>query len=75
MPDTMIGFRTHKYDLELIDFVAGELEKIEDMLPIQIRSRKLSRQAVLRHCLVATASRYREGLDSMAPGTEEGQSS
>ena len=66
MPDTMIGFRAHENDLELIEFVAGQLERIEAMLPVQIRSRGLSRQDVLRHCLVATASRYREGLDSQS---------
>ena len=48
MPDAMIGFRAHENDLELIEFVAGELEKIEAMLPVQIRSRGLSRQDVLR---------------------------
>ena len=68
MPDTMIGFRAHKKDLKLIDFVARELEKIEAMLPVQIRDRKLSRQDVLRHCLVATANRYREGLDTSTAG-------
>ena len=66
MPDTMIGFRAHENDLELIEFVAGQLERIEAMLPVQIRSRGLSRQDVLRHCLAATASRYREGLDSQS---------
>ena len=39
--NTMIGFRAHKEDLELIDFLAGELEKIEAMLPEGIRRRKL----------------------------------
>ena len=69
MPDTMIGFRAHQKDLELIDFVAGELEKIEAMLPVQIRSRKLSGQDVLRYCLVATASRFRDSLDSLTSDT------
>ena len=67
MADTIIGFRAHEKDLELIDFVTGELEKIEAMVPVGIRSRKLSRQDVLRHCLVATASRYRKSLDSLTP--------
>ena len=66
MPDTMFGFGAQENDLEQIDFFAGELERIEDMLPVHTPSRKLSRQNVLRHCLVATADRYCEGLDSKA---------
>lgn len=60
MPDTLIGFRAHELDLELIEFVAGKLQVVEGMLPAGIRRRAISRQDVLRHCLVQTAHRYHE---------------
>ena len=60
MPDTLIGFRAHDQDLELIEFVAGKLKIVEDLLPAGLRTPKISRQDVLRHCLAVTAGRYHE---------------